>query len=248
MKPFRVIRVFCGKRFSGFRIHSMGLVLNHFNEDLRWLKKVPAEFRLFVYSKGPEPDLSFLQRDLNFESLPNVGREAHTWLHHLGRFRDSLAPFTVFLQGHPFDHCHDAHARLRRLVEEGCLPGGVDFDWWGFIIETDDPFGERVFVPWSKNHDGRRLDVGACYRKVFGEAGPEEYRFFPGGQFAVSAEAVRRRSRDFYLAAEKIAEEEPDSAYCFERFWDRMFGAPPVSAETMGTEKTVYLKPIKRLG
>lgn len=226
----------------------MDLVISHFNEDLRWLKKVPPEFRLFIYSKGQEPDLSFLQKDFEFKSLPNVGREAHTWLHHLAEHRDEVGPVTVFLQGHPFDHCHDAHQRLRRLAESGQLTELSGFEWWGFIIETDDPMGERVFVPWSKNHDDRRLDIGECYRKIFDETGPGEYRFYPGGMFAVSSVAVHRRTADVYRNAAQVVAQEPDAAYCLERFWDRIFGAPPITAELMGGEKTVYLKPVKRLG
>lgn len=225
----------------------MDLVVSHFNEDLRWLRKLPECFRIFVYFKGARPDLSFLEREVLLEQLPNVGREAHTWLHHLSLSGNSIPSVTVFLQGHPFDHCHDAHLRLRKLADEGGLPHKEDFQWWGFIIETDDPMGERVFVPWSKNLDRRRLDIDVCYRQIFGEDGPHEYRFFPGGQFAVSAEAVQRRTSEFYAKAAKVAE-QPDAAYCLERFWDRIFGAPPITAELMGGEKTVYLKPVKRLG
>ncbi|MGL1148113.1 hypothetical protein ACSTLH_00765, partial [Vibrio parahaemolyticus] len=37
--------------------------------------------------------------------LPNVGREAHTWIHHIIERYETLSPYTLFLQGNPLDHC-----------------------------------------------------------------------------------------------------------------------------------------------
>lgn len=227
----------------------MDVVVSHYNESLRWLKKVPPEFRLILYCKGDpkeKPDLSFLPADRRPVPihLPNLGRESHTWLHHLALIADDPPDVTVFLQGYPFDHASDTHTRLRQLAETGpdYLPDS-GFDWWGFILETDDAMGRRVFVPWSKNLNQRELDINQRYRKVFAEDGPDEYRFRPGGLFAVSAKAVGRRSPTFYRQAADLACVDPDAAYCFERFWDRVFKVPPITREDMRGHDTLYFRP-----
>jgi len=224
------------------------LVVSHFNEDLRWLKRVPEAFKITVYAKGSPPDFRFLSRPVTCRHLPNIGREAHTWLLHCLEHWQAPAEVTVFLQGHPFDHCHDTHARLKQVAEEGSgsLPAS-GFHWWGFIIETDDAMGERVFVPWSKNCNHRKLDIGARYRALFEATPPCEYRFFPGGQFAVSRSALQFRPPEFYRKAIALFDSDPDLPYCLERFWDVVFNAPSISDETMGGEKTVYLKKIRKL-
>ena len=225
----------------------MNLVVSHYGEDLRWLKKVPATFRVTIYSKGDAPDISFLEQEPVVINLPNVGREAHTWLAYLKEHVHNPAELTVFLQGRPFDHCHDTHHRLKAIASGDYSIPESGFDWWGFIIETDDPMGRRVFVPWSKNEDDRELDIGKRYSAVFGKPGPECYRFYPGGQFVVSADAVRRNTAEFYAQARQLLEQDEDAAYCLERFWDRLFGVEAVNEEMMGGEETVYLKKIRRL-
>ena len=224
------------------------LVVSHYNEDLRWLKKVPSEFRIILYSKGESPDLSFLQREVSCFTLPNVGREAHTWAAYLENCCDAPPAMAIFLQGHPFDHCHDTHRRLQALAPGDHVLPTSGFEWWGFIIETDDPMGRRVFVPWSKNNDARELDIGERYAAVFGRPGPEVYRFYPGGQFVVTGEAIARNPKVFYHELKMLLEGDEDAAYCLERFWDQVFGVEAVNAEMMGDEKTVYLKKIRKLG
>lgn len=226
----------------------LDLVVSHYNEDLRWLKKVPIDFRICLYCKGDLPDVSFLPHEVLLKKLLNVGREAHSWASYLEEFCENPAEQAVFLQGHPFDHCHDTHVRLRAVASEDYVPPPEGFDWWGFIIETDDPMGKRVFVPWSKNTNDRELDIGARYELIFGEKTPEVFRFFPGGQFLVSGEAMRRNPKVFYSGIRKLLESDSDAAYCLERFWDRVFHVEAVPAEMMGQQKTIYLKQIKRLG
>ncbi len=118
---------------------TLELVVAHYHEDLRWLRRVPAVFQKTIYSKAEPPPL---QPHL---PLPNVGREAHTYLHHIVSRYDSLADYTVFCQGKPFDHAYDFHASLRALAADN-LPK-KPFTWLGHIIDTDTPNG----VPCSGN-------------------------------------------------------------------------------------------------
>ena len=96
---------------------SIALVVARWREDLAWLRRVPPAVALHVYDKGgdaadllPPP----LRRRVHLEVLPNAGREAHTYLHHLAHRYDRLADLTVFAQGRPFDHVPDLHRLLRR--------------------------------------------------------------------------------------------------------------------------------------
>jgi len=57
------------------------VVVAHHSESLGWLGPVcaslPPRTRVTIYSKGPPPLLQ------GAVPLPNVGREAHTFLHHI---------------------------------------------------------------------------------------------------------------------------------------------------------------------
>lgn len=215
----------------------MELVVAHCGEDIAWLRRVPREFDVTIYDKGPV--------SAGGTKLPNIGREAHTFLHHLATRHATLAAMTVFVQGRPFDHAPDLHKRLRAWAD-GCER--VDgFLWLGFVADTDDARGRRLFVPWSKNADRRELRMNDFHRFLFGCAGPPLYRFFPGGQFAVTREVAHRRPAGFYRVAAGLAASFPDGAHCFERLWDRVFLVDGTADRIPPGIQTVYFKPVRRL-
>ena len=213
------------------------LVVARYAEDLAWLRRVPKEFAVTVYNKGDTIPEAI--------ALPNIGREAHTYLHHLAEHYEDLADLTVFVQGHPFDHAPDLHERLRGLAEGRATV--ADFHWLGFLADTDDSRGRRLFVPWSKNPERIELRLDDFHQQLFGTPGPQHYRFFVGAQFAVTRQTVRRRDPDFYRHARRLATDFPLAPHCFERCWDRVFQADGTAGRLPVDQLTAYFKPIKRL-
>jgi hypothetical protein len=220
----------------------MELVVARYRERVDWTRNIPRAVRVSIYDKGGDLD----ERGFPVAArLPNVGREAETYLHHIVSRWDDLAEVTVFCQGHPFDHASDLHRTLRALAEG--REAVAAFRWLGFIIDTDDPRGRRLFVPWSKNEDGRELAVDRFHDALFEAPAPPLLRFYPGGQFVVSAACVRARPRGFYERALALARHFPDAAHCLERLWDRVFGVLGVDPALLGGASHRYLKPIRRL-
>ena len=253
------------------------LVVARFEEDLRWIRRVPVSIRVTIYNKGASPALPAdfpLRAGMeviplsNIGTLGNVGREAETYLRHLTSRYETLAPRTVFCQGHPFDHAPDFHASLQELARGG-MKGGIEGDlentkmsadlagpradplppfiWCGFLDETDDPYGRRLFVPWSKNIARHELATGALVESLFGEQSPDFFHFRGGAQFAVSREAVRRRPLGFYEHALELSTSIPLAAHSYERIWDRLFGDPVIDPSTLGPDGVLYRKRIRRL-
>ncbi|GAB3784448.1 hypothetical protein GCM10028818_44130 [Spirosoma horti] len=222
------------------------LVVAHYTENLNWLRNLPMGLRRTVYTKGPEPITEYPTLP-----LPNIGREAHTYLHHLVSRYDSLTEWTIFCQGKPFDHAYDFKKTVREFDSElltctGINPGASQqFRWFGHLIDTDDNQGHRLFVPWSKNEDGRCLDLPGFHRALVGTDGPDLYTFVLGAQFAVHRTVVQRRPRAFYEQALNISVSFPDAAHCFERSWDRVFGVVGIDPNWLAGRQTVYLKPMK---
>lgn len=222
---------------------ALEVVVARFCEDVAWTRNLPVGVRVTVYDKGGGAGLAVGIAPI---FLPNVGREAHTYLWHIVQRYDSLAPVTLFCQGHPFDHAHDLH-RVVRGIASGRREV-KDFLWLGFIIDTDDPRGRRLFVPWGGNSERKELPLGALHEALFGAPCPAQVRFYPGGQFAVTAGCARSRPKVFYERALALAAADDLHAHCFERIWDRVFGVRGVEDGIMGERDTLYLKPIRRLG
>ena len=220
------------------------LVVARYRERIGWIRNVPPSLRVSLYDKGGDLDPATAPR-AEVSCLENVGLEAHTYLHHISARYETLAPLTVFCQGHPFDHMHDMHPFLRGLVS-GAEP--VDaFRWLGFIIDSDDPLGRRLFVPWRKNEDGRELDLHGFCERLFGEPAKDWSHFHVGAQFAVTRDQIRVRSRAFYERAQELAVGHPDGGACFERVWDRVFDVVGVDPDSLNGELCRYLKPIRRI-
>ena len=79
------------------------------------------------------------------------------------------------------------------------------------------------------------------------ELAPPLLRFYPGGQFVVSAAQALARPPAFYELALELSRSFPDAAHCFERTWDRLFGVTGVEPGLLGDADCRYLKPIRRL-
>lgn len=214
------------------------LVVCRHGEDLGWIRNVPKSVRVTVYEKTPESQPAWP----GSRRLPNVGREAHTWLHHLTERYDSLADWTVFAQGHPFDHAPDLHTVIRNIAAN---PPPVDFLWLGFLWETDDACGRPSFVNWTKNPERRVLDLAEFFREMWDESPPETLRYVGGGQFALPRAVAHRRDRAFYEKARDLAARLVDAAHAFERTWDRVFLAPPLNPALFGPSGLRLLKPVR---
>ena len=227
---------------------SMELVVARYEEDLRWLKRVPSSFKILVYNKGSTqalPESLHTKEGMSVLSLPNIGREAHSYLTHLITRYDSLPSITVFCQGRPFDHAPDLHDRLAALAAGKEVP--APFLWYGFLEDTDDPKGRRLFVPWSKNPERTELATGKLFEELFDCTSPELFHFRGGAQFSISREGVLSRPREFYERALDLCATDPLVPHSLERLWDRFFGDPFIDPSTLGPDGTRYLKKIRRL-
>lgn len=76
------------------------LVVARYNENIDWLSEIDYQFnKIFIYNKGRK-----LISNLPIYDIPNIGREADTYLTYIIDNYDNLSDFVVFLQGNPFDH------------------------------------------------------------------------------------------------------------------------------------------------
>jgi hypothetical protein len=180
------------------------LVVARYNEDVSWTKIFP---RATIYNKG-----SPLTGDFSdVRTLPNVGREGHTYYHYICDHYDELDDYTVFLQGNPFDHSP-------RLLEQLAAPIEGDF---AFLSERIIPCNLSGCV-WDLS-----LPMIPLYEHLFGERKLNHaFRFGQGAQFVVSKERIRRRPRDFYQRIVDLLSSDvnPIAGFVVERFHGLVFG------------------------
>lgn len=219
-------------------ILDLEIVVAHYNEDLAWLKPVIEHCK--VYSKGgPKnaPELCF-----DVETLENIGREGHTYLHHIVKYYDSLKDITLFTQGRVDDHT-DLTALEMKGIALITKPGRVTtyphramelFNLWDGIPWEKYPCWAKWSSPEGTFKGKKALKTPAQYFKDFfdnfGHDGPpQSMGFQPGAIFAVRRETIHQHPKELY---ERMLEElflgemkaiDPETGHYFERFWPTVF-------------------------
>ena len=201
------------------------VVIAHYNEDLSWLKDELQHAT--IYSKGGEAN----SPPVPCHALPNIGREGHTYLHHIVANYDTLADVTIFLQGHIDDHISIS---LRELKKRSLAtkPGHVTtfpfrelelFDHWDGIPWDNYPSWKK----WTSMKSVKAAMTPGQYWQHFfpGSPVPDCVGFQPGALFAVHKDTIRRHPHDLYknllqtFFLGDMADINPETGHLMERFW-----------------------------
>jgi hypothetical protein len=171
------------------------LVVAQYKENVEWA----------FNPVGVEPHI--VQKDVD---VPNVGREPFSFLWYIISNYHKLEGEYYFVQGNPFDHCPD-------LLKELELPT-TSFRWLGK--------GQERYVSdgnGNPHHSGLPVEDVCC--RLTNRCGVNHYNFTPGGQFAVTADIIKKKPLHYYLLAMTIMAENDfkTSPWVFERIWEEVF-------------------------
>lgn len=189
------------------------LVISYYKENLNWVKKI-KDSKITIYNK------SSLDID-NTISLPNVGREMQTYFHHIVENYDNLSDWVFFTQGNPFDHVKD-YVEIVNDFPESLQQSKLSINDCHFFSN-----GNHYNDVLISNPDGmplhKGLNVNRVWVQLFETAPPENYSFVGGCIFCITSEQIRKRSKNFYIKAREIAENEISSPWEYERMMYSLF-------------------------
>ena len=216
------------------------LVIARYCEDLSWLREVGLPCR--VYNKGPKIDPATLPPgptpETRVVALPNVGREAHTYLTHILAHYHHLPQYTALLQGNPFAHLappeepgvtpQGLRQRLLTLAAKDTPFAGLAWfrlrcDGLGRPHDLADPAKEGRWKGWGKD-----IPVARTFEALFQTPAPKEFIARAAtGNMLVRAERILARPEEFYRRALDLVASDPDDAdntgHAFERLWQAIF-------------------------
>jgi hypothetical protein len=194
------------------------LILARYNENVNWVKNLPSDIEVVIYNKG---------RHLG-NNLPNIGREAHTYLHHL--CNGNLAVRMVFAQADPFYHCGNHFGK--NMID--FFDGTKDFQSLGSDTLTILPTGNR----WAEfgelngrlyqNHHYESSDIIKMAQKHFPDRITKGWEFGPGACFGVSLKAVKA-AKDLLPELLEYSQNNTfnpihgDESHVMERIWKLIF-------------------------
>lgn len=184
------------------------IVIARYREDLTWVLDHNLSSFCLIYNKGLPLD----SPKFNCKTLPNVGRESHTYLTHIIQNYTNLSDITYFIQGNPFDHSS-------KFVEY-FLTAPVD-DFIGF---SDHPHPIYKSLLYDETVYDESLPRVAKDLDLLSDL-PDEYLFSAGAQFAVRKQNILNKPLDFYKKAIKHVDSDinPKAAHSFERLWQHIF-------------------------
>jgi len=162
-------------------------VIAKYNEDISWTESL--EIPIIIYDKS------------DGGNLPNIGRDLHTYAHHIAVNYNNLAELTFFLQGNPFDHCVDITNAINQL-------DNIEFKPLTDIYRITHKSG----LPYYSF-----LSLEDAYQKLTNKSSPELIIFISGAQFAVSRAKLHRHPQSFYVKMENMAETYSYYPHIFER-------------------------------
>jgi hypothetical protein len=182
----------------------MKLVVARYNEDIEWTKKYD---NVIIYNKGL-PLIGYS----NVIELPNVGREGHTYYHHIYTNYDNLDEYTIFLQGNPFDHTPNLDDVIQLIK---------NFKDSFMSISNQTCITTTMFDNLNPS-----LPLFEVYQHLFGPSNEiQTYYFGIGAQFIVSKECIQRHPREFYKKIVELLNKEinPIEGYVIERYHSLIF-------------------------
>jgi Protein of unknown function (DUF3431) len=189
------------------------IVVARYKEDVSWTNSMSP---CIIYNKSdstPESTHPVI-------SLPNVGREGHTYLHHIITHYDHLDDYTIFLQGNPFDHSPHLAQKLQSIYTLLFIKNkSISFDY----------LSEKI-IPCNLNNCEYDTHLSpqliSNYRHLFGISKNEHsFVFGAGAQFIVSKQTILSRPKSFYQKIIKLLDYDtnPIEGFVIERFWNMIF-------------------------
>ena len=166
---------------------TISLVVAKYQEDIGWVADIGVPYT--VYDKGGKPN--------NWVPLPNVGREAQTYVHHCIQNYNTLADLVIFSQGDPFFHAGDFKHTVQCLAGMAFrnrldyLPPSLSLtnEYNPLFLENKE-WLVPIFKDFGPTFLGRPLDAATFW-------------YGPGAILAVKRETILRRPLRDYVELER---------------------------------------------
>lgn len=210
-------------------MNHLDIVLARHNEDIGWVTSLTTK-NVFVYDKGSQ--LQTLKENYLLEKLPNVGRESHTYLHHIVNNYKNLDPegVTLFTQANPLEH-FNFQTLVRMINEADSAENSTGMSVSNLVTchrqyGCEPNFRILEYPPGSPLFPTTNETYGSWFTRMLDMPFPENgFHFTINGIFAIKNKQILKNTLEFY---QKLKSEIPDTGnpevgHFFERSWWYIF-------------------------
>ncbi len=202
------------------------IIVSRYDEDISWLEEY-KDFNIYIYNKGANIETKHSNKVL---SLPNVGRESHTWIYHIVENYNNLDAVNIFLQGRVDDlgimAFTDPKDYLVKTIKYGFSVSRMGLlgplHWKKNVgIEKD----KRYKSKWEDGEISRSKQGFRDFAKDLFPKIPIFVATSYGGCFAVTNQKIKKYDLNFYKDILRILEkhQNPIEGHFMERLWCYLF-------------------------
>jgi hypothetical protein len=194
------------------------LVLSRFNENIEWIDKISSLFNnIIIYNKGND-DIDSNHTNIK---IPNVGREAQTYLHYIIDNYNNLPDYILFSQAHPFDRGwnNNIDAWVENITNLILKKPNKTTPLGWINVET------LEICPPIEEHRYQEMNYKKEYERIFNEKYPKEIVYSSGATIWTTRKNILSRDKQFYINLNETVNKEihPPNAWILERFWLTIF-------------------------
>jgi hypothetical protein len=220
------------------------LVIARYMEDLEWLQTENfKEYSYIVYNKGTNSDYCKTDKFLKEITLPNVGREAHTYLFHIIENYDNLNDMTIFLPGSM--NLHHKTVKGNALIQQLKQTPSTTVYVCDKELSNTSVLHAHMFLELNKysssnepnSSENNHSDMYPCLFRPFGfwylyyfnKYIPNAYTTY-NSIFSLSRQTILDKPKDYYckLITQVNKHHNHEVGHYFERAWYMIFYSPTI--------------------
>jgi len=212
---------------------TIDIVVARYEEDLSWLHNIlPEEYgNLYIYNKGSPLNINI--PNSHVIQLPNLGRECHTYFHHVIANYNNLPNITLFIPGSTWTR-FDKRVRFLRVLNhiklrgESTIPGYSSKDY----INSQQDFEVDNYEITNPENRKSNSD-NSLHRSAERPLNKWFEKNFPGekltcmsftGIMAATDTGIRKRPVEFYKRLlDEVSYTNPETCHYYERTWKNIF-------------------------
>ena len=201
---------------------SCHIVVARYQENIDWLN--PVLQHCIILNKGDPLNISAIQHP-----LPNVGREAHSYLWYIIKYYDSLPDICIFTQGNIRDHREgDPLHYLMKMGFEAYLNGKSNIP---FTSSATDIYHGKVWnllydsMYLPQNYMNGSIAFGDWFQHLIKPEFPDPIQLYGNALMAIRKEYILKKPKKYYemLINHVQYTRDPIEAHFFERSWNYIF-------------------------
>ena len=221
------------KRASSFVDDNIQVVVSVYKENMSWLNEEPFNgLDTICYNKGNQDIAECKNSKCKVIDLPNVGRESHSYLHHIIENYNNLAPVTVFIPASWTDDRKKStaleiieKARTYKKTNIPTTPVSQNDDVWGFQLDewTSTNSKNKEMNETSLLQHCPQRPFGVWYKLNFPDTPLTHIQYT--GIFAVARDDIIKHPIERYKNLIKYIDNHsnPEAGHYIERAWHSIF-------------------------